>query len=264
MTEKNITYHSSKIFYRIVGKGRPLILIHGFGEDGDIWKNQVEFLKDHFQIIIPDLPGSGNSELIEDMSIEGMAESIKVIMSEEEIVTCCLAGHSMGGYITLALAEKYPEFITSFALVHSSALADTEEKKQGRLKSIEFIKKNGAYEFLKTVIAGLFTEAWTAENKAAVAGLVEKSRLFTNEAIVEYNHAMVNRPDRTAVLKNFSKPIMFIIGEHDKVVPFDLSMQQCYLPAISHVHILRNSAHMGMWEEAEKVSSILHSLFNTF
>ena len=68
---------------------------------------------------------------------------------------------------------------------------------------------------------------------------------------------MINRPDRTAVLKNFNKPILFIIGEHDKAVPFEQSMQQCYLPAIAHVHILRNSAHMGMFEETEKVNNAL-------
>ena len=68
---------------------------------------------------------------------------------------------------------------------------------------------------------------------------------------------MINRPDRTAVLKTFLKPILFIIGEHDKAVPFEQSMQQCYLPAISHVHILRNSAHMGILEETDKVNTAL-------
>ena len=68
---------------------------------------------------------------------------------------------------------------------------------------------------------------------------------------------MINRPDRTAVLKNFGKPILFIIGEHDLAVPFQQSMQQCYLPGQAHIHILRNSAHMGMLEEADKVNRAL-------
>ena len=259
MESKTITYLSSKIFYRSIGKGRPVVLIHGFAEDGDIWKNQIEFLQDHFYLIIPDLPGSGKSELINDMSIEGMAEVIKEIFLNENIETCSIAGHSMGGYITLAFAEKYPSMLTSLGLVHSSAFADSDEKKANRLKSIEFIKKNGAYEFLKATIADLFTETWSSNNKAIVEQQIEKSRSFTDEAIIQYYLAMIARPDRTTVLKNFFKPILFIIGEHDKAVPFEQSMQQCYLPHQSHIHILRNSAHMGMLEEAEKVNfALLH------
>jgi pimeloyl-ACP methyl ester carboxylesterase len=268
MQLKTITYQSSTIFYRTIGKGRTVVLIHGFGEDGDIWKNQVEFLKDHFYLIIPDLPGSGKSELISDVSIEGMAELIKEILNNElqkfsaaaEAEGVSLIGHSMGGYITLAFAEKYPQLLSSFGLVHSSAFADNEEKKATRLKSIGFIKKYGAHEFLRSSILELFTESWITANRAIIDGLVEKSKSFTDEAIIQYYQAMINRPDRTAVLKNFSKPILFIIGEHDKAVPFEQSMQQSYLPAISHIHILRYSAHMGIWEEADKVNELIRSL----
>lgn len=268
MQLKTFTYQSSKIFYRTVGKGNPVILIHGFAEDGDIWKNQIEFLKDHFTLIIPDLPGSGQSEMINDMSIEGMAELIKELIVPElnflnqpaEGDGICLIGHSMGGYISLALAEKYPTMFSSIALVHSSAFADTEEKKANRLKSIEFIKKNGAFEFLKAVIADLFTENWYAGNRKIVDDLIEKSKNFTDEAIIAYYQAMINRPDRTSVLKNFNNPILFIIGEHDKAVPFQQSLQQCYLPAQAYIHILRKSAHMGMFEEPEKLNHALLQL----
>ncbi len=272
MQSKTFTYQSSKIFYRTIGNGRPIVLIHGFAEDGDIWTNQIDFLKNHFQLIIPDLPGSGKSEMITDMSIEGMAELIKEIIVLElqkflrqpaEAEGVFLLGHSMGGYISLALAEKYPELISSLALVHSSAFTDSKEKKANRLKSIEFVKKNGAFEFLKAVITDLFTETWAANNAEQVDKQIEKSRQFTDEAIIAYYQAMINRPDRTHVLKGFGKPVLFIIGKHDKAVPFEQSMQQCYLPNISYIHILRNSAHMGMLEEAEKVNQAIFQLISS-
>ena len=72
--EKQIEIASKKIFYTLSGKGKPVMLVHGFGETGEVWKNQVAFLKDSFQLIVPDLPGSGQSEMIDDMSMEGMAE----------------------------------------------------------------------------------------------------------------------------------------------------------------------------------------------
>jgi pimeloyl-ACP methyl ester carboxylesterase len=262
--EKIITYQSSKIFYRIIGNGKPVILLHGFGEDGSIWQNQIEFLKNHFQLIIPDLPGSGQSAVISNQLVVGIevyAEAVRLILLDEKMDNCVIIGHSMGGYITLALAEKYPHLVKAFGLFHSSAFADSEEKKATRLKAIEFIKNNGAYEFLKTSIPGLFLNP---ENYQPCINLVEKAKHFTAEALIQYYQAMVARPNRTEVLKNFAGPILFIIGEHDKAVPFEQSMQQCYLPAQSHIHILRNSAHMGMWEEVEKVNTILlQFLLNT-
>jgi len=257
MLNKNFSYQSANIFYRTTGKGKPVVLIHGFGEDGEVWINQVNFLKDHFALIIPDLPGSGKSEMITDMSIQGMAEVIKTLLSEEKIDTCILIGHSMGGYITLAFAEKHPQLLTAFGLFHSSAFADNEEKKATRLKAVEFIKNNGSYSFFKTSTPGLFSADWSNNHQHEIDALIDKIKDFAPEALVQYYKAMIARPDRTAVLKTFNGPILFIIGTHDKAVPFEQSMQQCYLPAQSHIHILRNSAHMGMWEEADKANTAL-------
>ena len=68
MLFKEFTYKNNSIFYRVTGKGKPVLLLHGFGEDGNIWDHQIEFLKDEYQLLIPDLPGSGQSQLIEDMN----------------------------------------------------------------------------------------------------------------------------------------------------------------------------------------------------
>ncbi len=217
-------------------------------------------------MIIPDLPGSGKSELINDMSIEGMAEIIKEIIYHEvqkfplqgaEGVRVCLIGHSLGGYITLAFAEKYPQMLSSFGLIHSSAFADTEEKKAARLKSIEFISTHNAYDFLRTAIPGLFSRQWSQDHQPEIESLVEKGHNFSSEVLIQYYHAMIARHDKTGVLKNFPHPILFIIGVHDNAVPFAQGLKQSYLPDLSYIHILRNSAHMGMWEEADQVNKAL-------
>jgi pimeloyl-ACP methyl ester carboxylesterase len=260
--KKTFTYQTSTIHYQTFGSGKPILLIHGFGEDASIWQNQIEYLKDKYQLIIPHLPGSGNSNLIEDMSIEGMAESIKELVNfelqspsplERGWGEVTIFGHSMGGYITLALIEKYPTLFKSFGLIHSTAFADSEEKIAARLKSIEFIKEHGVYEFLKTTIPNLF---YNKQNPYCNQ-LIENGKYFTPQALIAYYQAMINRPDRTPILKTFKNPILFIIGEHDQAVPFTQSLQQCHLPQQSHVHILRNSAHMGMWEEREKTNKII-------
>ena len=119
------------------------MLVHGFGEDSRVWENQEAVLQQHFKLIIPDLPGSGKSALTEDVSMEGMARVLKEILDDLAIGSCIMIGHSMGGYITLAFAEKYPASLIAFGLFHSSAYADNEEKKTARRRGIEFIREQG-------------------------------------------------------------------------------------------------------------------------
>ncbi|MCW3090399.1 MAG: alpha/beta hydrolase [Ferruginibacter sp.] len=265
--EKTITYKNSSIFYRIIGEGKTVVLIHGFPLTGDIWKEQADILKAHFKLIIPDLPGCGNSEPVPNITIEILAEIIKDIVDSEhppatsqQKVT--VIGHSLGGYIALAFAEKYPQYLDAFGLFHSTAFADSEEKKQGREKAIALIKEKGSDAFASANIPGLFTKTFAEQHPALVNELIETGKMFNADTLIQYQEAMKVRPDRTAVLKNFLNPILFLIGEHDNGIPLQSSLQQSYLPAQSHVHILKNSAHMGMFEETELANQYLLRFLN--
>ncbi|MBK5270134.1 MAG: alpha/beta hydrolase [Bacteroidia bacterium] len=262
---KYISYQNKKIYCHIIGSGKPVVFIHGFGEDGEVWKNQIEFLKEKFLLIIPDIPGSGRSEMIDDMSIEGMAEVIKYILDSEKLIskehsgTITIIAHSMGGYITLAFAEKYLNYLNSFGLLHSTAYADNEEKKDARRKGIEFIKEHGAFEFLRTTTPNLFSQKTKETNAQMVDEFIGSLSNFSPDALVSYYNAMIQRPDRTDLLKKATIPVLFIIGEHDNAVPFQDSLQQCYLPEISYIHILSQSGHLGMLEEADKTNNALEN-----
>ncbi len=257
MQYHKVHFNGSDVCYYTTGNGIPVMLIHGFGEDSGIWKRQVDFLQKDFKLIVPDLPGSGKSSLLnkENEQISDYAETIKAILAEEKTERCIMIGHSMGGYITLAFAEKYPEMLHAFGLFHSGAYADDAEKIETRKKGIEFTRKNGSEAFLKTSIPGLFFD--TEKHSSEIRELTEKGAAFLPEALTRYYHAMIDRPDRTAVLKTFRKPILFIIGRHDKAIPFEHSLRQSHLPVFASVHILRDSAHMGMLEETEKADRIL-------
>ena len=208
-------------------------------------------------MIVPDLPGSGQSAMIDDMSIEGMAEVIHAIIHEENIDTCPVIGHSMGGYITLALMENYWNHVSGFGLFHSSAFADNEEKKVTRHKAIEFIQQNGAYEFLKTAIPNLFADQSKTIFKTSIDELIEKGNNFSPQSLVSYYEAMINRPDRTDILRNTTVPVLFMMGKYDKAVPLEDVLKQCHLPEKSYIHILQNTGHMGMLEETEKSNQFL-------
>jgi pimeloyl-ACP methyl ester carboxylesterase len=249
LLNKEFQYQNKKIFYRITGNGSPVILVHGFGEDSEVWRNQIDSLHDKFQLIIPDLPGSGQSELIDDMSMEGMAEVLHAIIHEENIDRCTVIGHSMGGYITLALAENYWNHLNGFGLFHSSSFADSEEKKTARRKGIEYINQHGAFEFLKATIPNLFSQQTKDERPGIVNEQLATLHNFLPRALVSYYTDMMQRPDRTKILRQTTVPVLFVMGKYDAAVPLEDSLQQCHLPENSYIHILQHSAHMGMLEE---------------
>jgi len=254
---KIILYQDKKIFYRVIGHGKPVMLVHGFGEDGEIWNTQVQFLANKTKLIIPDLPGSGQSELTDNTSMEEMAEVLHAIIHKEAIEKCSVIGHSMGGYITLSLVNKYWNHLHAFGLFHSSAYADSDEKKATRQKGIAFIREHGAFAFLKTVTPNLFAPTSKTKIPEIINDLIEKGNNFTPAALVSYYQAMIQRTDKTDLLKKTSLPVLFIMGKYDTAVPMEHSLKLCHLPEKSYIHILQNSGHMGMLEELEKTNRIL-------
>ncbi len=245
---------NNSISYRRTGTGPAVLLIHGFGEDHRVWDALSLELENDNTLIIPDLPGTGFSPSISDMSIDGMAEALISLFLEEPIA---VIGHSMGGYIALALLEKYPERLNSLGLLHSTSYADTEEKKATRRKGIEFIKQHGAFEFLKTSIPNLFSPLSKQKMAEGINNFILQQRNLTAESLVLYYEAMIGRPDRRQLLENTDKPVLFLLGKYDVAVPFSDGLAQSHLPKISYIHILRRSGHMGMMEEAEKVKIAL-------
>ena len=264
MTQKSIQVNDTPVYYWMTGKGQPLVLVHGFAEDSSVWKYQLEALAANYRLIIPDLPGSGASAVINDMSIGGLADCIKQIVDQElpnqnDKNSIIMIGHSMGGYITLAFAEKYPALLLGFGLFHSTAYADSDEKKAIRRRSIEFIQTYGSYEFIQQSSPNLFTEDYRIKNSDKVVDLIARYGSFDPKSLIAYYQAMIQRPDRTDVLKSFNKPVFFIIGKNDKAIPFEDSMKQCHIPRVAIIEILEKAAHMGMWEEKEKSSQALLS-----
>ena len=250
--------------YSIYGKGEPILLLHGFAEDSRIWNEQVNFLKNNYQLIVPDLRGSGASIIgSKPTSVEDFADDIKQILDAENISTCIMLGHSMGGYITLAFAEKYPASLHAFGLIHSSAYADNKEKKEARLKSISFIEEHDPFEFIKTTIPKLFAESFNQQHTKKVEELVEQGKQFSKEALIAYYKAMINRPDRTQVLRKATMPVLFFIGEEDKAVNPQDAIEQSSLPLVCKVKLVKGIAHMGMLEATDELNECIDEFIKT-
>ena len=260
--EKIFDHSTANVHYIAEGEGMPLVLLHGFAEDALVWNEQIDFLKQHCKLIVPDLPGSGDSGFKSEntngaSTIEYYADVVYALLQHENINACIMLGHSMGGYITLAFAEKYSSMLKGFGLIHSTAFADNEEKKQNRLKGIAMMEEYGGYSFIKTTTPNLFAAPFKKEYPERVEALTEKGKNFETKALQQYYKAMMNRPDRTSVLKNSEVPVLFVIGTDDVAAPMNDVLKQTHLPKISFIHVLEQTGHMGMWENAGKVNDAI-------
>jgi pimeloyl-ACP methyl ester carboxylesterase len=184
--------------------------------------------------------------------MEAYAKAVRAIATYEEVGPVVIIGHSMGGYVSLAFAELYPNDVLALGLFHSFALPDDEEKKEARRKGIAFIKNNGSAKFLEQAIPKLFSEDFRKEKPEIVQQLIDRYANFNAESLVQYYEAMIDRPDRTMVLKKIKNPVLLILGEHDTSIPLQRGLEQSHMPDFCYIHICKHSGHMGMLEETEK------------
>src|SRR5688500_5288349 len=133
--QKKLSLQGVEMNYDDIGSGAVVLLIHGFAEDRRIWDGVIPAL-DRYRLIIPDLPGSGNSGLPAELSIESMADAVVALFHHEQIPEAIIIGHSMGGYITLAVAENHPQVVKACGVVDSTAVGDCASKRIASKKDV--------------------------------------------------------------------------------------------------------------------------------
>lgn len=236
-----------------------VVLIHGFAEDHTVWNFQAQQLRKNFKVLAIDLPGFSEFDNVvaTDISIKDCAVSLYKVLTKEKIGKCIVIGHSMGGYVALAFAEQFPQKIIGLGLVHSNAYKDDEAKMETRIKATKLMAEIGPVPFLEATTPSLFFNV--PASKAAIAQLMHAAKNFKTSTLITYYNAMRLREDSTLLLKNVSVPVLFIIGKYDKTISIKTALGQSYLGPISYVNILRKSAHMGMLEEPERTTDILHN-----
>ena len=258
------------LHYQTAGEGRPVIMIHGFPSDHTTWDPIIPALSRSFKLYLPDLPDAGLSEGVAEGSlrIEDMARGIRSIIDREHLENVIIAGHSMGGYTAMACLELFPEKIAGLSLIHSLASADSEEKKETRRKSIKLIRKGdeARERFLREMAGNLFAASFAAEHPGLVQLVADKGMALSPTALTNFYTAMMHRPDRTAVLKDNSIPVQWIIGTEDKATPLEQALSQAYLAQINDVHIYDQAGHMSMYEAPDQLlldlSSFCHFCFS--
>ena len=243
------------LYYSVRGQGKPLVLLHGFLETHQIWDAFAEDLTSKYKVIAFDLPGFGQSPLLakRPFTLTDVATEINQCLKKITTEKIDLIGHSLGGYIALAMVELEPQLFSSLGLFHSTAYADSDEKKESRTKTIDFVQRNGALVFTSNFVPPLFANP-THEAVSFVRDLAIQTNQTT---VIHYLEAMRDRPDRTNVLQSFNGKILFLAGSQDTVIPSEALKNQAKIPKNGFLKVFDRVGHMGMFEASQETRNEL-------
>jgi pimeloyl-ACP methyl ester carboxylesterase len=248
---------------KIIGEGKTtLVLLHGFCENNTCFDEQVLLFKDHCKVIVPDLPGFGLSDIDEHVSIQSMAKDIYELLRFLQVKNCVMIGHSMGGYVTLAFEQQFPEMLLGFGLLHSTAAADSEERKAKRNQVVKFIQSQGKQAYVDNFIPGLFTKE--NQEKPYVKQAVSIAANTQENGIIYAALAMRDRPDLQHLLVQTEKPVFFGVGNHDEIIPANTMISQAATCKSAYLSIFKNTAHMAMQEEPTLLANAVLSYLKEF
>jgi pimeloyl-ACP methyl ester carboxylesterase len=225
---------------------KTLVLLHGHGVNDSIWDSIDASINEYYTVVRPNI-----SLFTFCKTIEEYADELHRFLTSSVIEKFTLIGHSMGGYIALAFAEKYPEMLEGFGLFHSTAYADDEAKKHQRNQTIDMLRNYGTETFIKNTAANMFGERFKELYPEKIKEHILRFGKLPAEALITGINAMRDRKDRTTVLAAMPFPVLFIIGMQDKILPFESCISLSEYPKQSYPFILAEAGHMGMVERPD-------------
>lgn len=252
---ETLNVNGIRLAYERRGKGTPLVLLHGFPLDRHLWDDVVPLLEDHFDLIIPDLRGFGGSSTVDAFSaMEDYALDAAGLLDHLGIDKTTIAGHSMGGYITLAFARLFPDRVLGLGLVSSQAVADAPERKEGRYKSAAEVADKGIGSVVEAMAPKLTPDARLQEFAR------QSMEQQQPAAYISALKAMAERVDSSPLLASLKVPVVVIHGDADALIPIERARE--VRAAVEHAHLVELSGvgHMPMKEAPGETAEALKHL----
>jgi pimeloyl-ACP methyl ester carboxylesterase len=245
-----ISFKSSSINYSDQGSGKVIVLLHGYLETHEIWKDFASELAKSFRVISIDIPGHGKSGKIADVhTMDLMAEAVDAVLRNLYIDRAFIVGHSMGGYVTLSYMANYTTKVSGICLFHSTPFADTDEKRVNRDREINLLKEGQKEQLFNANVPKGFANDNLISMKGKVDWAVSVAAQSSPEGIIALLEGLKARPDRQQLLKETGTPVLYILGKKDNYIPYDIMYAVAQRSPKGEILTLENSGHMGFIEE---------------
>jgi pimeloyl-ACP methyl ester carboxylesterase len=256
-----LEYKGVDIFYTDTGLGQAVVFLHGFLENHSIWKPFIPELAKNNRIICIDLLGHGKTGFIGYIhTMETMAEAVEAVLKHLKIEEALLVGHSMGGYVALAFAEKYLNITKGIALVNSTSKADSAEKKKNRDRAIVAVKHD--YKtFIRIAISNLFNPKKKTNLKNEITNIINEALKTPLQGIIAALEGMKIREGRTGILQNFKHKKIMIASKEDPALNYKSLLEEAKKTEVEVVKF--PDGHMSLIENEDLfLQNIMHFIEN--
>ncbi|MBQ8863972.1 MAG: alpha/beta hydrolase [Rikenellaceae bacterium] len=241
------------------GRGdKTVVLLHGYLESLNVWDELTDLIKKQVRVIALDLPGHGVSEVVGEVhTMDFLADVVADVLRQQEVERATIVGHSMGGYVAVAMLERHPEMVEGIVMMHSTPYADSEEKRTNREREIKLIQSGK-----KDTLAALTPQQGFASDnvkyfRADIEGLAEQIYLTDDEGICALLRGMMERPDRSKVLSQSKCPKLLVYGAKDNYISREVAERVIAENPDAQVVWLENSGHMGFIEQEDDAAQAL-------
>jgi len=255
-----IEFEHFRMAYDDFGQGRPLVVVHGFPLSRAIWGAQVAQLSAHYRVIAPDLRGHGDSEATPGpYSMELLADDILALLEALQIdQPIVLGGLSMGGYVAMAFARRYPERLAGLLLTATRAGSDTTAGKDGRRQAVAAVQQAGT---IQPTVDGMLPKLFAPQTYAEDPDLVlEVRRIMEHtsiEGVINAQLGMLARLDSTAMLSNLDVPGLVIHGDHDQIIPLEAAQELAAVLPNGSMAEIKGAGHLLNMEQPAEFNQIV-------
>ena len=262
---RTIEIDGRTVHYRDEGRNnnKTLVLLHGFLQSLDVWSSYVLSYMNSMRIITIDLPGHGLTANFCDVhTMDFMAKIVKEVLQHAGVDQCVMVGHSMGGYVSLAFAEKYPYSLRGLGLINAHAMADDAAHRVYREQVCAQVMDNRA-SFIVDFVPNLFHPDRRGALYQDIKDLKDQCLETSTEAIIAAQRGMKERPSRMEILEKLEVPVLLVYGKEDNRIPLEIAVTQAMFPRHTEMLLLDKVEHMAFMEEREYVKPRIKNFVDT-
>ena len=259
-----ISSDDADIFYEVLGSGPPVVLLHPFPANHDLWKPAVQALVSHYRVVLPDLRGHGDSGIgVGAATMEKHAADIARVLDHEEVRRAAFVGVSIGGYALFEFWRRYRARVEALVLCNTKAQADTAEARAGRLQAAAEVMELGTEPFFQSMLPKLVGKTTYNTRPDLVEGALRMMRKMSPEDVAMVQRGMAERPDSVETLKTVNVPTLVVTGDEDIFtgVP-EAELMRRNIPG-SQMKVIGRAGHYSPWEQPEDVGKLVRQFLDT-
>jgi len=254
----------AEICYETLGDGPPVVLLHPFPANHELWKPAAQALMSKYRLILPDLRGHGDSDVGEGpATMEKIAFDLARILDDTGIGRTPLVGVSIGGYALFEFWRRFRGRVAALILCNTKAGADNAEGRANRLKAAEDVLEHGTEQFFEATVKKLLSKTTLDSRPDLVDGALRMMKKMSPQDVAMVQRGMAERPDSVPTLKTINVPTMIVTGDEDTMTGVAEAQLMHQHSAGSQVKVVAKAGHYSPWEQPQEVGPLVRQFLDS-